>query len=269
MSEGRTGTRVMRSARRLSPSALAQGVADRRGDRRGHRDARRLAHPLGAERRLRVGFLDEGRHHRRHVEHRRQQVVGEAGVADPPVDLDDLLHQRQPQALGDAALDLAGHRQRVDRPPDVLAGGHLHHLHQPEVGVDVDDGAVGDERERDVAVALPVVVERLGGAVAELDLPLEHGVSQRVAERHAQRPHRVDHLVTLHDQAQRVETVRRADQREQVLAHRPARRVDRPAAHPGLTRRRRRTGRPDGRVDRGRARRRRRRGSSGRSGRRW
>ena len=44
-----------------------------------------------------------------HVEQRRQQVVGEAGVADPPVDLDDLLHHRQPEALGDAALDLAEH----------------------------------------------------------------------------------------------------------------------------------------------------------------
>ena len=42
-----------------------------------------------------------------HVEHRRQQVVGEAGVADPAVDLDDLLHHRQAEALGDAAFDLA------------------------------------------------------------------------------------------------------------------------------------------------------------------
>ena len=64
---------------------------------------------LGAERRLRVGLLDERGDDVGHVEERRQQVVGEAGVADAAVDLDDLLHHRQPEALGDAALDLAEH----------------------------------------------------------------------------------------------------------------------------------------------------------------
>ena len=120
-----------------------------------------------------------------HVEHRRQQVVGEAGVADPPVDLDDLLHHRQPEALGDAALDLAEHRQRVERPPDVLGGGDLHHLHQPELGVDVDHGAVGDEGERRVAVALAVLVEVLGRAVVVLD-----GLVEGAARRWPRRPAR-------------------------------------------------------------------------------
>ena len=60
-------------------------------------------------------------------------------------------------------------RQRVERPPDVLRGGDLDHLDQAELGVDVDDGAVGDERERRVAVALAVLVEVLGRAVVVLD----------------------------------------------------------------------------------------------------
>ena len=38
-----------------------------------------------------------------------KQIVGEAGVADPAVDLDDLLHHRQAETLGDAAFDLAEH----------------------------------------------------------------------------------------------------------------------------------------------------------------
>ena len=89
-------------------------------------------------------------------------------VADPTVDLDDLLHHREPETLGDAALDLAVHRQRVQHPTDVLGGGDLDDLDQPEVGIDVDDGAVGDERERRVAVALAVLVEVLGRRVVVL-----------------------------------------------------------------------------------------------------
>ena len=38
--------------------------------------------------------------------------------------------------------------------PDVLRGRELHHVHQAELDVHVDDGAVGGERELDVRVAL-------------------------------------------------------------------------------------------------------------------
>ena len=100
MSAGRTGTPVLAQPIASRIAATIAGV---------DRDARRLADALGAERRLRVGLLDERGHDVGHVEERRQQVVGEAGVADAPVDLDDLLHHRQPEALGDAALDLAEH----------------------------------------------------------------------------------------------------------------------------------------------------------------
>ena len=72
-------------------------------------------------------------------------------------------------------------RQRVERPPDVLRRGDLDHLHQAELDVDVDDGPVGDERERRVAVALAVLVELLGRRMAILDRLVEReaGASPR------------------------------------------------------------------------------------------
>ena len=45
--------------------------------------------------------------------------------------------------------------------PTSWRGGDVHHPHQPELEVDVDDGAVGGARERHVGVALAVGVERL------------------------------------------------------------------------------------------------------------
>ena len=143
------------------------------------------------------------------------------------------------------------HRQRVERPADVLGGGDLHHLHQPELGVDVDDGAVGDEGERRVAVALAVLVEVLGRAVVVLDRLVERRrrpVASATGTRSA--PIESTTSVPSTTQAQRVDAVRRADVLEQSLAHRPARGVDRPAAHPRLARRRRRAGRADRGVDR-------------------
>ena len=104
------------------------------------------------------------------VEAGRQQVVGEAGVADAAVDrwtISSITASPSPWAMPPSIWPM--HRQRVERPPDVLGGGHLHHLHQPELDVDVDDGAVGDEGERGVAVALTVVVEVLRRAVVVLD----------------------------------------------------------------------------------------------------
>src|SRR5262245_50552622 len=47
---------------------LAGGLADGGHDGRGHRDARRLTHPLGAERGLRIGLFDEGGQHVGRVE---------------------------------------------------------------------------------------------------------------------------------------------------------------------------------------------------------
>ena len=106
-----------------------------------------------------------GGQHLGHVGEGGDEVVGEARVADEAVGHDDLLHHRQAQALGDAALDLAGDLHGVEHLADVLAGRHLHDPHQPEVDVDVDDRPVGGEGVAHVGVALALVVERLGEAV--------------------------------------------------------------------------------------------------------
>ena len=90
------------------------------------------------------------------------------GVADEAVGHDDLLHHREAEALRDASFDLADDRQRVQRPADVLRGRDLHDPHEAELDVDVDDGAVGDERERHVARALAALVELLGRPVPVL-----------------------------------------------------------------------------------------------------
>ena len=90
------------------------------------------------------------------------------GVAHPAVLEDQLLHHRQPDALRDPALDLAGHLQRVEHPADVLRGGEVHDAHQTELGIDVDDGAVRGARERHVRVALAVGVERMREPVVVL-----------------------------------------------------------------------------------------------------
>ena len=157
-------------------------------------------------------------------------------------------------------------RQRVERPPDVLRRGDLHDLDQPELGVDVDDGAVGDEGERRVAVALPVLVEVLGRAVVVLDGLVERA-RRRWRRRPAMRRSPIESTTSAPsiDEPQRVDAVRRADVLEQPLAHGPAGGVDGAAAHPRLARRRRRAGRADRRCRSARARRRRRRAPCGRS----
>ena len=71
----------------------------------------------------------------------------------PSLDL-DLLHQRQPEPLGGAAVDLALQRDAVHDPADVLDRGQLDHLDQAELDVHVDDGPVYAQGELDVGVAL-------------------------------------------------------------------------------------------------------------------
>ena len=102
MSSGRTG-----HAGELAPGRGAQ----RRDDRGRRDDGRRLADALDAVGRVGLGILDQHRLDRRHVERGRDQVVGEARVRDQAVARLDLLHQREPEALRGAALDLA-----LDRP---------------------------------------------------------------------------------------------------------------------------------------------------------
>ena len=85
-------------------------------------------------------------------------------------------------------------RQRVERAADVLGGGDLHDLDQAELGVDVDDGAVGDERERGVAVALAVLVEVLGRAMVVLEGLVERQPGRGLGDRRSARRRRTDRV---------------------------------------------------------------------------
>ena len=161
MSSGRTGTRG-------SSRPVAARSAD--DDRGGRDDRRRLADSLHAVGRVRLGLLDELDDDGRHVERRRDQVVGEARVRDQAVARLDLLHQREPDALRGAALDLALDRERVDRLADVLRGADPDDAGEAELDVDLGDDAHRGHGEGDVgALARDLAglgVERRGPRVA-------------------------------------------------------------------------------------------------------
>ena len=106
-----------------------------------------------------------------------------------------------------------------------------------------------DERERRVAVALPVLVELLGRAMVVLEGAVEHRVADRLDHVDAVVPHRVDDLGALDHEPQRIDAEPLADGVEHVLAHGAAGCVDRSPAHPCLARCRCRAGRADAGVD--------------------
>jgi hypothetical protein len=114
-----------------------------------------------------------------------------------------LLHQRQTEALGDAALDLALDQGRVDGLADVVGRHHAQHLHRAELEVDLDNGNLGGEGIGRVGNALAVGVERrrrrIEGALAhqrtrcgEIDHPHLAAVAHRepgaVERQHRVRP---------------------------------------------------------------------------------
>ena len=51
------------------------------------------------------------------------------------------------------------------------------------IGIDVDDGTMGAERERQVGVALAVLVQLGGGGVVVLDRLAERGVADGIEHR--------------------------------------------------------------------------------------
>src|SRR5699024_6318131 len=104
---------------------------------------------------------------------------GERGVADLTTGNLDLLHYRQAQSLGRTALDLTTYGVRIHCLADVLAARQLHHLHEAELHVHVDDRAVRGEgvlhvhpltgtelvqRERFAVVNLAGLVDALAAA---------------------------------------------------------------------------------------------------------
>jgi hypothetical protein len=132
----------------VAHAEVADGVDDGRLHRRGGADGAALADALGAQcvderRRLHVHDLDVaefgGRDH---------GVVGEVrrdGVAVAVVA--HFLEQRLGGALGYATVDLALEQHRVQHPAGIVAGDLLEVLHLTGLGVDLDHGHVGTERE--------------------------------------------------------------------------------------------------------------------------
>ena len=105
------------------------------------------------------GTSTNRRDHERDVEDRRDQVVGERAIADLAALELELLHQRQAEPYRRPALDLSLRPLRVDHPTGVLRRRDLDDAGEPELLVDVDHGALGDEREGDVDLALALGVE--------------------------------------------------------------------------------------------------------------
>src|SRR5229473_5636946 len=167
----------------VRPNGYAVELAARRLPYRGNdgrcaRDGRWLAHSLGAVWRVGVRMLDEIAYHWWHVEHRREQVVGERGVPHLTVAQLELLHDREAEALGDPAFELADHGHGVDGLPDVLRRRDLDDLHQAGLDVDINGRAVRREEEGHVSVVLRGRVARLGRTMAMLHEPLDGLVQQ-------------------------------------------------------------------------------------------
>jgi hypothetical protein len=130
-------------------------------DRRRGRDQGRLADALGAPRTERLRVLDQVHRDRRHVADRRDQVVVQ--VVGAAVDV--LLHQRHPDALRDAAVDLAFDLRRVDRATDVVRGMDVQQPHGAELEIDFDLGDLRGEAVGRVRHALAIGIERHGRRV--------------------------------------------------------------------------------------------------------
>ena len=109
-------------------------------------------------------------------------------VEDPSVGGHDLLHERQSDALGCAALELAQQLDGVHDPADVLGGDEADQADEAELGVDVDHRPVRGEGERDVGIALTVLVEGRGRSVVVLDGLLDGRVAGELGDELGVRP---------------------------------------------------------------------------------
>jgi hypothetical protein len=136
--------------------------------------------------------------------------------------------------LRNSALDLAEECEGIQNLSDILCRGDLDHFHQTEFGVDIDDGAMCDECEGDVAIALAVLVELLRCSMLVKERLLDSQTGAGLFDRNAQRTHRVDHVGAFDDELEGVEIVEMRDVFEETLANESARAVDGPTAHPCL-----------------------------------
>jgi len=160
--DGRAQADQVVGADRDAVELSARGCPECVHHRRCGGDRRDLAHALGAVGDVGFGLFDNLAHDPGHVEGGRDHVVGERRVHHDPVGEPQLLHDCEAHADRDASFDLALEPERVDSSPDVFDRGELGYADEAELDVHVDDGALGDEGEEGVDVALPALVEGLG-----------------------------------------------------------------------------------------------------------
>jgi hypothetical protein len=157
------------------------------------------------------------------------QVLGAAG--------DELLHERKPQALGDAAVDLALDQGRVHGPSDVVRGDDAADLHGGEHRVDLDLRELRPEAVGRIRHALALGIEGRRRRVVET-LSGQHraglvGAEAREIDGAARRPVLDPQLRALQrEPGLRAGIGEAEDSAAQILAGQP-RRV---AGHEGLSR---------------------------------
>ena len=145
-------------------------MADGAQNRRRGRDQAGLAYALGAEGAQWLRVLDDDDLDLGHVADGGDQVVvqvlGSAGQV--------FLHQREPDALGDAALDLPLHLGRVDGAADIVGGMDADGRHGPELSVHVDERDLRAEGVGRVRRALALGVECRGRWIEAADTLQHH-----------------------------------------------------------------------------------------------
>ncbi len=102
----------------------AGGVANSGENSRRGGDQRGFADALGTVGAFGIGILDDVRGDRRNIARGRDQIVVQVFGAARDV----FFHQREAEALGDAAVDLTFHLHRIDRAADVVRGVNVEHL---------------------------------------------------------------------------------------------------------------------------------------------
>ena len=101
------------------------------------------------------GILDQDAVDRRHVADGGDQVVVQVLAAAG----EEFLHQREADALGDAALDLALDEGRVDGAADIVRGDDLQDPRRAEIAIDLELGEMRAEAVDRIRLALAVRIE--------------------------------------------------------------------------------------------------------------
>ena len=80
-----------------------------------------------------------------------------------------LFHDRQAYSLHDPPFDLTNDRLRIESLSNILSRVDSDHLHQAQLGVDINDRAMPGNCEVRMSVSLTVLIRLLCGRVSESD----------------------------------------------------------------------------------------------------